>query len=185
MVQQVLFGTRDLRLRPPALPRGETRVHRIIDDLSIKRIQEERGYGTTVLRTLNNVRVFRLDRVGSDVDSENRLFSSSGPSEDLSLNLRNRQLDPGAAIVADLAGSTSAPHDRFLLFAVKENVDGAGGDAGSAVHAEVLVHNLLDEIAEDLELDRPRFPAFTLNGRLQRHSLGYRCGRCGFRGGLP
>jgi hypothetical protein len=49
---------------------------------------------------------------------------------------------------------------------VKENVDRAGRDAGSAVHAEVLVHNLLDEIAEDLELDRPRFPAFTLNSRL-------------------
>jgi len=55
---------------------------------------------------------------------------------------------------------------------VEENVDRAGGDAGSAVHAEVLVHNLLDEITEDLELDRPRLPAFTLNSRLQRHSLG-------------
>ena len=119
------------------------------------------------------------------MDSENRLFSSSRPSEDLSLNLCNRQLDPGAAIVADLAGSTSAPHDRFLLFAVKENVDGAGGDAGSAVHAEVLVHNFLDEIAEDLELDRPRFPAFTFNCRLQRHSLRYRWSRGGFRRRLP
>src|SRR2546425_2690386 len=185
MVQQVLFRPRDLRLRPPRLARGETRIYSVIDDLSIERVQEERGYCTTILRPLSNVRVLGLDRVRSDVDSENRLFSSSRPSEDLSLNLRNGQLDPRAAIVADLAGSTSAPHDRFLLFAVKENVDGAGGDAGPAVHAEVLVHNLLDKIAEDLELDRPSFPAFTLNSRLQRHSLG-RGWRCyGFRHDLP
>src|SRR3989441_3088267 len=181
MIQQILFGTRDLRLRPPRLTRGETRVDSVVNDLPIQRVQEESGYGTTVLRTPSNIRVLGLDRVRSDMDSKNRLLSSSRPSEDLPLNLRNRQLDPGAAIVADLAGSTSAPHDRFLLFAVKENIDRAGGDAGSAVHAEVLVHNLLDEVAEDLELNRPRFPAFTLNSRLQRHSLGSRCRRHKFR----
>src|SRR3989441_9359294 len=185
MIQQIVPRPGYLLLRPPRLARGETRVDRVVNDLSIKRVKEKRSYGTTVLRTPSNIRVLGLDRVRSDVDSENRLFSSSRPSEDLSLNLCNRQLDPGTAIVADLAGSTSAPHDWFLLLAVKENVDGAGGDAGSAVHAEVLVHNFLDEIAEDLELYRSRFPAFTLNSRLQRHSRGYSWGRCGFRRGLP
>src|SRR6267143_3512461 len=105
------------------------------------------------------------------MDSENCLLGSSRSSEYLLLYLRDGQLDSRAAIVADLAGSASAPHDRFLFFAVKENVDRARGNAGSAVHAEVLVHNLLDQVAEDLELYRPRFPAFTLNGRLQRHTL--------------
>src|SRR3989442_13712820 len=130
MVQQVLFRPRDLRLRPPRLARGETRIYSIVNDLSIERVEEERGYGTTILRTPSNVRVLGLDRVRSDVDSENRLFSRSRPSDDLSLNLCNGQLYPRAAIVTDLAGSTSAPHDRFLLFAVKENVDGTGGNAG-------------------------------------------------------
>ena len=100
------------------------------------------------------------------------------------LDLRERQLDPRAAIVADLAGSTSPPHHRFFFFAVKENVDRAGGNAGAAVHAEVLVHNLLDEVAEDLEFDRPRLPTLTFNSRFQRRSLGNRQGRCGFRSGL-
>jgi len=48
---------------------------------------------------------------------------------------------------------------------VKQDVDRAGRNTGSAIHAEILVDNLLDEVAEDLELYRPRFPAFTLNGR--------------------
>src|SRR5256712_13288084 len=106
------------------------------------------------------------------MDSENRLFSRSRSSENLLLDLRESQLDPRAAVVADLASSTSTPHRRFFFFAVNENVDRAGGDAGAAVHAEVLVLNLLDEVAEDLELDRPHLPTFTLNSRLQRHSLG-------------
>jgi hypothetical protein len=100
------------------------------------------------------------------MDSENCLFGSSRSPEYLLLYLCNWKFDSGAAVVADLAGRASAPHDRFLFFAVKENVDRARGNAGSAVHAEVLVHNLLDQVAEDLELYRPRFPAFTLNSRL-------------------
>src|SRR5437867_13107446 len=118
------------------------------------------------------------------MDSENRLFSRSRSSENLLLDLGERQLDPRAAVVADLAGSTSTPHYRFFFFAMEENVDRAGGDAGAAVHAEVLVHNLLDEVAEDLELDRPRLPAFTLNSRLQRHSLGDSWRRYGLRSRL-
>src|SRR5213592_1066735 len=115
------------------------------------------------------------------MDSENRLFSRSRSSENLLLDLGERQLDPRAAVVADLAGSTSTPHHRFFFFARKENVDRAGGNAGSAVHAEVLVHNLLDEVAEDLELDRPRLPALALNSRLQRRSQGDGWRGCGFR----
>src|SRR5205807_6245508 len=103
-----------------------------------------------------------------------RFFSGSRSSEDLLLDLRKRQLDSRAAVVAYLASSTGPPHHRFFFFAVKENVDRAGGDAGAAVHAEVLVHNLLDELAEDLELDRPRLPTLTFNSRFQRRSLGNR-----------
>src|SRR5712691_12851164 len=100
------------------------------------------------------------------MDSENCLLSCSRSPEYLLLYLCNGQFDSRATVIADLAGSTRAPHDRFLLFTVKQNIDRARGNAGSTVHAQVLVHDLLDEIAEDLELDRPRFPAFTLNSRL-------------------
>src|SRR5207245_1179632 len=68
MVQQVLFRPCDLRLGPPRLARGETRIDSVINDLSIQRVQEKRSYCTTILRTLDHIRILRLHRVRSDMD---------------------------------------------------------------------------------------------------------------------
>src|SRR5438309_10983362 len=83
------------------------------------------------------------------------------------LDLCDGKLDPGTAVVADLAGGTGPTHYRFLVVAVKENVDGTGGDAGTAVHADPFVNNLCDQIAEDLQSDRASLPTFPLCARLQ------------------
>src|SRR5438105_6107088 len=83
------------------------------------------------------------------------------------LDLCDGKLDAGTTVVADLAGGTGPTHYRFLVVAVKENVDGTGGDAGAAVHADPFVNNLCDQIAEDLESDRASLPTFSLCARLQ------------------
>src|SRR3989449_8591601 len=116
----------------------------------------------------NNFRIFGSDRIRSDVYSKNRFVSCTFSSEDPLFDLRDWKLDPGAAVVADLAGSTSPTHYRFLVVAVEENVDGAGGDARTAVHAYPLLHSLCDQVAEDLESYRTSLPAFSLRTRLQR-----------------
>src|SRR5436853_7336481 len=83
------------------------------------------------------------------------------------LDLCDGKLDAGTTVVADLAGGTGPTHYRFLVVAVKENVDGTGGDAGTAVHADPFVNNLCDQIAEDHQSDRPSLPTFSLCARLQ------------------
>src|SRR5467141_754795 len=116
----------------------------------------------------NNILIFCSDRIRSNVYSKNRFVSCAFSSEDPLFDLRDWKLDPGAAVVADLAGSTSPTHYRFLVVAVEENVDGAGGYARTAVHAYPLLHNLCDQVAEDLESYRTSLPAFSLRTRLQR-----------------
>src|SRR5256885_5489300 len=83
------------------------------------------------------------------------------------LDLCDGKLDPGTAVVADLACGTGPTHYRLLVVAVKENVDGTGGDAGTAVHADPFVNNLSDQIAEDLQSDRTSLPTLSLCARLQ------------------
>src|SRR6267143_545617 len=116
----------------------------------------------------NNFRISGSDRIRSDVNSKNRFVSCTFSSEDPLFDLRDWKLDPGAAVVADLAGGTGPAHYRLFVIAVEENVDGAGCDASAAVHAYPLLHNLCDQVAEDLQPDRARFPAFSLRPRLHR-----------------
>src|SRR5216684_6043169 len=116
----------------------------------------------------NNFRIFGSDRIRSNVYSKNRFVSCTFSSEDPLFDLRDWKLDPGTAVVANLTGSTGPPHDRLLVVAVEENVDRAGGDARTAVHAYSLLHNLCDQVAEDLESYRTSLPAFSLRTGLQR-----------------
>src|SRR5260370_17094128 len=98
----------------------------------------------------NNFRIFGSDRIRSNVHSKNRFVSCTFSSEDPLFDLRDGKLDPGAAVVADLAGGTGAAHYRLFVIAVEENVDGPGGDAGASLHAYPLLHNLSDHVAKDL-----------------------------------
>src|SRR5216684_1096288 len=116
----------------------------------------------------NNFRIFGSDRIRSNVYSKNRFVSCTFSSEDPLFDLRDWKLDPGAAVVADLAGGTGPAHYRLFGIAVEENVDGAGGDARAAVHAYPLLHNLCNQVAEDLESYWTSLPAFSLRTRLQR-----------------
>src|SRR6266436_6671676 len=115
-----------------------------------------------------NFRILGSDRIRSNVHSKNRFVSCTFSSKDPLFDLGDWEFDPGTAVVADLAGGTGPAHYRLFVIAVEENVDGAGCDASAAVHAYPLLHNLCDQVAEDLQSDWASFPAFSLRTRLQR-----------------
>jgi hypothetical protein len=101
------------------------------------------------------------------VNSENGFIGSTFSSENQPLDFGDRKLDTGTAVIADLARGTGPTHYRFLVVAVEENVNGAGGDARTAIHADAFVHNLRDQVAEDLQFYRTSLPAFSFSTRLQ------------------
>src|SRR5438445_8685343 len=99
--------------------------------------------------------------------SEIRLVRCESSYKVAMLDLCDGKINPATAVVADLASGTGPTHYRLIVVAVKENVDGTGGDAGTAVHADPFVHNLSDQIAEDLQSDRTSLPTLSLRTRLQ------------------
>src|SRR5438876_5969328 len=140
----------------------------MVDNLLLWRAEHRCANRATIWRVLNKFRVLGSYRVGPNVYSNYRILSRTFSSKDPLLDLCDGKLDPGTAVVADLAGGTCPTHYRLLVVAVKENVDGTGGDAGTAVHADPFVNNLSDQIAEDLQSDRTSLPTLSLRTRLQR-----------------
>src|SRR5204862_7848827 len=95
------------------------------------------------------VRVLRADRVRADVDAEDSLLRGPFSAEDPTLDLCNGKFDTWRAVVADLAGSTGATHDRLFALAVEQNIDRACCNARATVHADPLVQNVREQMPEN------------------------------------
>src|SRR6266516_3397918 len=91
----------------------------------LQRVQHQGTNSAAVLSTFLNVRVLRADRVRADVDAEDSLLRGPFSAEDPTLDLCNGKFDAWTDVVAELAGSTGATHDRLFALAVEQNIDRA------------------------------------------------------------